>query len=99
MSVVRKIRFPQTTGEECPRPGTSAFQATLRSAVQEDGRVRSWETPLAGPRQFGQTSRVSDAATAAVIRNRAGIRCIILESHSLETCVLPQGHILMFQGL
>src|ERR1700685_3770508 len=62
MSVVKKIRSPHTTGEECPRPSTGVFQATLRSALQDTGTSLSGEIPFpVGPRQPGQSSAAASA--------------------------------------
>src|SRR4029077_10675621 len=87
MSVVRNMRLPQTTGDEWPRPGTSTFHATPRSALHEDGRVRNVETPLAGPRQPGQTSGGSAIALAATVavRIRSGRnRC--MRAYPIKAC-------------
>ncbi|MFI5380147.1 MAG: hypothetical protein ACHRHE_12685 [Tepidisphaerales bacterium] len=50
-AVVRKMRSPQTTGEDQPRPGTSTDQATFWVVDQVVGRPAASETPREpGPR-------------------------------------------------
>src|SRR5579859_3894271 len=53
---VRKIRSPQTTGDDQPLPGISVFHTTLRVAVQVSGSAgSSAATPFdCGPRNCGQ---------------------------------------------
>src|SRR5712691_2787934 len=52
-AVVRKILSPQSTGEECPRPGIVAFHLIFSVSLQRSGAsVRA--IPLSsGPRHFG----------------------------------------------
>src|ERR1043165_424340 len=55
IEVVRKIFFPQTIGEECPRPGISVFQIIFFEPLHSSGRFFSLETPAPpGPRHWGQ---------------------------------------------
>src|SRR5262245_59125233 len=55
MAVVRKIRSPQTMGEECPRPSTGVFHFTFLVALHSVGNPFSVETPwLSGPRHCAQ---------------------------------------------
>src|ERR1700730_7606262 len=87
MSVVRKIRSPHTTGDECPRPSTGVFHATLRSAFHDEGTSFNGEMPLAvGPRQPGQSSEPpSDAASARPDTSKA--IAVIIETR------LPEGNV------
>src|SRR5436305_4869303 len=58
-AVVRKMRSPQTTGQEWPRPGIGVFQRTLVPAFtsQVTGGFCPSATPVAfGPRNDGQFS-------------------------------------------
>src|SRR5262245_35694482 len=55
MAVVRKIRSPQTMGEECPRPSTGVFHFTFLVAPHSVGNPVSVETPWpSGPRHCAQ---------------------------------------------
>src|SRR5260370_10853007 len=72
VSVVRKRRSPQTTGDEWPRPGTGVFQNIFCSALHEAGRFLRREIPLAhGPRHPGQLSVAAGSVEAAKVSNRA----------------------------
>jgi hypothetical protein len=47
--------LPQTTGLECPLPGSGVFQRTFFVSPHSSGRFRSVETPEpSGPRHCGQ---------------------------------------------
>src|SRR5262245_30022137 len=66
IAVVRKILFPQTTGEECPRPAIGVFHLMFLLAFHSAGRLVSVDTPLPpGPRHWGQL------AAPVVVANRA----------------------------
>src|SRR5215510_5586597 len=55
IAVVRKIRSPQTMGEECPRPSTGVFHFTFLVALHSVGNPFSVETPWpSGPRHCAQ---------------------------------------------
>src|SRR5258708_2276377 len=55
--VVRKMRLPETIGEECPRPGMGDFQSTFLAELHSSGKFFSSEIPLpAGPRHCGQSA-------------------------------------------
>src|SRR5689334_3981342 len=55
IAVVRKILFPQTIGEEWPRPAIGVFHLMFLVAVHSVGRFFSVETPCPpGPRHCGQ---------------------------------------------
>src|SRR5438132_3443420 len=49
------MRPAATTGEDGPRPGNSTFQRRFSLALQVVGRSFSSATPLAGPRNWGQS--------------------------------------------
>ena len=67
-AVVMKTRSPQTIGDACPSPGTSAFHATFFVALHWVGRLVSLEIPCpVGPRNCGQFSA---RAAVAVRRSR-----------------------------
>src|SRR5262245_13354209 len=55
MTLVRKIRFFQTIGDDQPRPGTSRFHSTFSVSLQVSGRLGLSATPSErGPRNCGQ---------------------------------------------
>src|SRR5262245_18099633 len=55
MDVVRKIRAPQTIGEECPRPSIGVFHFTFLVAPHSAGNPVSGETPWpSGPLHCAQ---------------------------------------------
>src|SRR5262249_15029503 len=63
---VTKTRPPQTTGDDQPTPGTSAFQTTSLSGRQAWGRAFASATPARSPpRKAGQSP--SPAVTAAPV--------------------------------
>src|SRR5207245_3568544 len=63
-----KIRSPQTTGDEDPRPGMSTFQRMFFVSLHSVGGFANRETPLAyGPRHCGQ-NRSAAAAPPALWR-------------------------------
>src|SRR5262245_23801224 len=69
---VRKTVPPHTIGEDHPRPGTSATQATFSLGDQDVGVFVSRETPAAsGPRNCGQRSLAPTAPASAVPRRSA----------------------------
>ena len=66
-ALVTKMRSPQTTGLEWPRPGIGVFQATFVPAAtsQVSGGWPAASTPLAsGPRNEGQRWASAAAGTA-----------------------------------
>src|SRR6266851_5171231 len=69
---VRKIRSPQTTGDDQPLPGISAFHTTLRVALHVSGSAGSSATPVDwGPRNCGQCSLATSGTRKP---NRMGTR-------------------------
>src|SRR5262245_4607026 len=67
MAVVRKMRSPQTMGEECPRPSIVAFHFTFLVALHSVGNPVSFEIPCpSGPRHCGQLAPDSGTETASV---------------------------------
>src|SRR5690349_23886202 len=55
IAVVRKILFPQTIGDECPRPAIGVFHLMFFVGVHSAGRFFSFEMPEpSGPRHCGQ---------------------------------------------
>src|SRR5690606_10494859 len=59
MAVVRKMRLPQTTGDEWPRPGMGVFHRMF-DVSQVTGNAVSLDTPVPrGPRHPGQFSEIS----------------------------------------
>src|SRR5207249_4648867 len=55
IAVVRKILFPQTMGEEWPRPAIGVFHLMFLVALHSVGRFFSVEIPCPpGPRHCGQ---------------------------------------------
>src|SRR5687767_4879511 len=63
MAVVRKMRLPQTIGDEWLRPAIGVFHLMFWFGLQVAGRFFSVETPApAGPRHCGQLA----ALTASV---------------------------------
>src|SRR5260221_14723031 len=57
MTDVKKMRSPQTTGEDHPVPGMSVFHATFWVELQVSGRLASSAIPSdSGPRNCGQRS-------------------------------------------
>src|SRR5581483_12450946 len=67
-------RSPQTTGEDQPRPGTSAFQRTFLLVSQVSGGSAPWATPAAGPRNCGPLSAARPAAAVSEVRSTASSR-------------------------
>jgi hypothetical protein len=66
-AVVKKIRSPQTIGDEWPRPGIGVFQRTFFS-VHSVGTSAAVEMPWpAGPRQPGQLASGSTAGPARIV--------------------------------
>ena len=55
-AVVTKMRSPQTTGDENPRPGTVAFQAIRSVLFQVSGASPRAIPSFEGPRQAGQSA-------------------------------------------
>src|SRR5262245_9098715 len=56
IEVVRKIRLPETIGDEWPRPGIAIFQRTFLESLHSSGRSFSAEIAAApGPRHCGQS--------------------------------------------
>src|SRR6185369_172861 len=54
-AVVRKIRLPQTMGDECDRPSIGVFHLMFFVGLHSDGRFFSLEMPEpSGPRHCGQ---------------------------------------------
>src|SRR5690349_10134615 len=54
-AVVRKMRLPQTIGDECERPSIAVFHLMFLVGVHSDGRFFSFEMPEpSGPRHCGQ---------------------------------------------
>src|SRR6185503_7102781 len=54
-AVVRKIRLPQTMGDECDRPSIGVFHLMFFVGLHSDGRFFSFEMPEpSGPRHCGQ---------------------------------------------
>src|ERR1051325_9193450 len=54
-AVVRKMRLPQTIGDECERPSIGAFHLMFFVGLHSDGRFFSFEIPEpSGPRHCGQ---------------------------------------------
>src|SRR5262245_21992762 len=71
---VRKIRSPQTIGDDWPIPVSGVFQAT-DSALHLSGRFVSVECPSPrGPRQRGQFDSADDSRTMDRRITAAGIR-------------------------
>src|SRR4026208_1927401 len=81
IAVVRKILFPQTIGDECPRPEIGVFHLIFLVVLHCVGRFFSSEVPCPeGPRHCGQlalpvapaeltkTRLESMATTTAMIR-------------------------------
>src|SRR5689334_11584038 len=54
MTEVRKMRSPQTIGDDQPLPGTSTDQATFFFVSHSIGRSLTCDTPAFGPRNLGQ---------------------------------------------
>jgi len=60
---VRKIRLPQTMGEEWPSPGTAVFHTVPSLSLQRVGGFFSRLVPSPrGPRQHGQFSAQAEPA-------------------------------------
>src|SRR5690242_14890206 len=58
---VKKIRSPAMTGDDCPLPGNSVFQA-MEFLSHFTGTLVSGECPsLAGPRHCGQSPSAANA--------------------------------------
>src|SRR5687767_8564194 len=74
-AVVTKTRLPQTTGLECPLPGSGVFQRTFFASPHSSGSPFSAETPEpSGPRHCGQF--VSPAAEPCGARSASAVRKI-----------------------
>src|SRR5215470_12416845 len=72
-AVVRKIRSPQTIGEEWPRPGMAVFHFTFCVGVHTVGRPVSGEMPwLSGPRHCDQFAAGFGGVAVRGLVNRAG---------------------------
>src|SRR6516162_2255772 len=68
-AAVKKMRSPQTTGDDCPTPGSAVFQTT-DVAFQCVGKPVSLECPLrSGPCQPGQSSATTYVVTQPVKRS------------------------------
>src|SRR4051812_28759368 len=67
MAVVRKMRSPQMTGDDCPWPFNGAFQTTDLASQVSGTSPTAWPVP-SGPRQRGH-SHAEGAGSAA---RRAG---------------------------
>src|SRR5260370_40934648 len=82
---VRKMRSPQTPGDDQPLPGISVFQTTLRVALQVSGSAGSSATPVdCGPRNCGQESAApSGSASRKTVKASAGVR--------ITSTLLPRG--------
>src|SRR5690349_23607100 len=64
IAVVRKILFPQTIGDECPRPAIGVFHFMFFVGVHSAGRFFSVEMPEpSGPRHCGQLAAVAAPVT------------------------------------
>src|SRR5688500_14823012 len=64
-AVVRKIRSPQSTGDDWPRPFSSVFQTTLEASHFMGTVVPGGTRPVpSGPRMRGQLPPAGSAATA-----------------------------------
>ena len=71
-ALVKNTRLPQTTGLECPRPGTGVFQTMCSVSLQLRGALESRLTPLdCGPRHQGQLS----GGTGQGVMVAAGLAC------------------------
>src|SRR6266478_2369728 len=82
---VRKMRSPQTTGDDQPLPGISTFQTTLRVALQVSGSPGSSATPVdCGPRNCGQES----AAPSGILSRRI-VKAAM--SVRIKSTLLPPG--------
>src|SRR5216684_472239 len=79
------MRSPQTTGDDQPLPGISAFQTTLRVALQVSGSPGSSATPVdCGPRNCGQESAApSGSLSRRTVKASAGVR--------ITSTLLPRG--------
>src|SRR6266852_3840270 len=81
IAVVRKILFPQTMGEECPRPAIGVFHLMFFVGLHSVGRFFSRETPCPdGPRHCGQLA--SGAAPACELRS------VIIERRQMTRVML-----------
>src|SRR5687767_1333962 len=62
--VARKIRFPTTVGEPCPRPGTGAFHKTPSVSLHRTGGFCPGAAipSRVGPRQPGQSTLLIEPA-------------------------------------
>src|ERR1051325_8622762 len=78
-AVVRKMRLPQTIGDECERPSIGVFHLMFFVGLHSDGRFFSFEIPEpSGPRHCGQlpadallANEPTPATTRAIITTSA----------------------------
>src|SRR5688572_11156189 len=88
MAVVRKIRSPQTIGEECPRPSIGVFHFTFIVALQSVGNPFSVETPWpSGPRHCAQFATLFaglafSGRAVAVESNSAALKKLVSDKAS-----------------
>src|SRR5690242_952427 len=75
-AVVRKMRSPQTTGDELPLPGTVTFQAICSVSLQCKGASPAAIPSSLGPRQWGQPSTAAN--TPAPATSASGISVSLL---------------------
>src|SRR5271154_3092685 len=68
--VVTKIRSPQITGEECPRPGTSAFHLMCSVSLQVSGASPRAMPFQSGPRHWAQSPGPEADASPAIIGSK-----------------------------
>ena len=71
-AVVRKIRSPHTTGDECPLPGTVAFHLMPSVSLHRRGAAPTAMPSAFGPRQYAQSP--SAAIRTAPAQAKAHVR-------------------------
>src|SRR5262249_23501858 len=72
IAVVRKIRSPQTIGEEWHRPGIAVFHFTFSVGLHLVGRPVSGETPwLSGPRHCAHFAGIDFEGLAIEVESNA----------------------------
>ena len=79
MTVVRKMRSPQTTGDDQPSPGTGVFQTTFSVVLQVSGSRGSSSTVdmASAPRKAGQFSDAAAGGAAAARASRKAAKAAI----------------------
>src|SRR5262249_42219207 len=95
--VVRKIRSPQITGDDWPRPIRGAFHTT-ECASQWTGTPGSAEWPSqCGPRHCGQLASAGRIGSAAA-RIRAKVRRARLRNESIGLLGVRKQGMVIAQG-